>query len=354
MAAYEVYSFDTSVQRLFASTSATRDECDEKAASLVGGRITPVPHQGDHSYTVYGGPQDESVVQFRLEPFPLSTEVATLARQVHGDLAPLTTYHGQLGNIGDRPVFVYTFNRFPGINYAEFQLANMGDETENSEENKVVRKNLIEDVARFFAASWKSPQPLDLEIKEELQRAYHKDLELLLQHLPERFHPCIQQCLDSISPIFALLPTVLLHNDLCFFHYMVDETSGRLTGVVEWATANIRPFGLNLFELHNISESTQAKNKRGLYEDHEAIHANFWRVFQDEVGPLSPEVIHAIEMARNLGLFRSRGFTRRLPTEPAPVPIKDDERGRYNLEVLDASLIRPQTRMKGLRDMATG
>lgn len=146
MAAFEVYSLDAAIEKIFESTSSTRDACDERAASLVGGKITAVPIQGNCSYTVYGGPEDEFVVQFRLEQLPLNLETATLAHQVHGKSAPLTTYHGLLGDPNDRPVFVYTLSRIPGVNYLEFHLADENDE--NSEEATVIRKTLVEDLAR--------------------------------------------------------------------------------------------------------------------------------------------------------------------------------------------------------------
>jgi len=81
MSIYVNYSLDASIADFFTKTSVTREVCDGKAASLVGGRIIPVPIQGSCSYTVYGGPQLEFVVQFRLEPLPLSLKTAALARK---------------------------------------------------------------------------------------------------------------------------------------------------------------------------------------------------------------------------------------------------------------------------------
>ncbi|KAF3480664.1 uncharacterized protein GIQ15_06011 [Arthroderma uncinatum] len=145
-AAYEVYSLDNAIDTLFKSTSATREACEEKAARLVGGKIIPVPIQGCCSYTVYAGAQSEFVVQFRLELLQLQLEIAALAHEIHGNLAPLTTYHGHLGDINDRPVFVYTLSRIPGVNYLEYHLANQ--HAENSEESMAMRGALIEDLAR--------------------------------------------------------------------------------------------------------------------------------------------------------------------------------------------------------------
>ena len=50
-----------------------------------------------------------------------------------------------------------------------------------------------------------------------------------------------------------------------------------------------------------------------------------------------------IKRARTLGLFLSRGFTGRLANKPEPVPIGDDDHGRYNMMSFDGFLINPQT-----------
>jgi hypothetical protein len=145
MPAYVQYSLNSSIAEFFKRTSATREACDEKAASLVGGSIRPVPIQGSCSYTVYGGIQSEFIVQFRIQS--LSLETTALARKIHGDLAPTTTYHGQLGDTSQEAVSVYSLGRIPGISYLEYHLAN--DHAENSEENFALRANLIVDLARY-------------------------------------------------------------------------------------------------------------------------------------------------------------------------------------------------------------
>lgn len=146
MSVYVNYSLDASIADFFTKTSVTREVCDVKAASLVGGCIIPVPVQGSCSYTVYGGLQSEFVVQFRLESLPLNLRIAALARKIHGNLAPATTYHEQLGDINQEPVFVYSMDRIRGLSYLEFYLANKY--AANSEENFSLRANLIVDLAR--------------------------------------------------------------------------------------------------------------------------------------------------------------------------------------------------------------
>lgn len=51
----------------------------------------------------------------------------------------------------------------------------------------------------------------------------------------------------------------------------------------------------------------------------------------------------AIETARIMGLILSRGFTKRLAYMAPPVPILDDDLGRYSMLYLDGFLVNPAT-----------
>jgi len=151
MSAYPEYSLDIAIAEFFSQTSATREACDTKAKDLVGGKVVPVTVQGNCSYSVYAGPEFEFVVQFRLKSLMLKSEIVTLAREIYGFLAPNASFHGQLGEDGREPLFIYVMNRIPGISYLDFVLAN--GFPENSDENFVWRKTLMSDVARYGSPS---------------------------------------------------------------------------------------------------------------------------------------------------------------------------------------------------------
>ncbi|KAG9231957.1 hypothetical protein BJ875DRAFT_506330 [Amylocarpus encephaloides] len=291
MSTYPEYSLDIAIAEFFSQTSATRDACDTKAKDLVGGKIVPVTVQVNCSYSVYAGPEFEFI----------------------------------LGGDGKEPLFIYVMNRIPGISYLDFVLAN--GFPENSDENFVWRKTLVSDVARFFALSWKAPQEVDSEYRENLRRTYSKDLQLLLHYLPPRFHQIIQKCLSSMEAILSLL-MVLLHRDFGSCNIIVDGTSCRLTGVIDWAEAEICPFGQNLHSLQTLTGALHLK--------------------MDEVGDLSTETMKTIKTARIMGLLRSRCFTKRLANMPPATPIRDDETGRYNMLSLDGFLVNPATRFDDL------
>ena len=140
------------------------------------------------------------------------------------------------------------------------------------------------------------------------------------------------------------LPMVLLHKDFGTCNIMVDDTSGYLVGVIDWAEAEIGPFGLNLHSLQPLMSKFHLKNGWIRYEDCDTLQETFWNTFCEEFGGLNKETIRVIKSARVVGLLLSSGFTSRLANIPEPVPIPDDESGAYNMRDLDGLLINPVTR----------
>lgn len=146
------------------------------------------------------------------------------------------------------------------------------------------------------------------------------------------------------------LPMVLLHRDFGTCNIMVDETSCHLAGVVDWAEAEVCPFGLNLHSLQALTGKLHLRDGWTYYEDYAGLQDVFWGTFKQEVGGLMQDNMLAIKLARITGLLLSSGFTSRLANEPSPVPIADDEHGRYNMLSLDGFLINPETRFEGMEE----
>lgn len=117
----------------------------------------------------------------------------------------------------------------------------------------------------FFALSWKAPQEIDSDYRENLRRTYTNELQLLLHSLPPRFRQIIVNCLDSVEAILSL-PMVLLHRDFSQCNIMVNETTCHLTGVIDWAEAKICPFGQNLHSLQAFTGTLHFKNGWRRYE----------------------------------------------------------------------------------------
>ncbi|KAK1767837.1 hypothetical protein QBC33DRAFT_610929 [Phialemonium atrogriseum] len=272
---YSEYSVDAEIEAFFRKTSATRAACDARARELAG----------------------ENVAPFRLESLALKTEVTSLATEVYGSLAPEVSFEGKVGDGGKEPLYVYLMSR------------------------------------TFLALSWNAPQPVSPEYRGRLGQTYLRDLRLLHAALSSRFQPIVQACTDSMDDILSL-PMVLLHRDFGSCNIMVDEATCHLVGFIDWAEAQVCPFGLNLHSLQSLTGKPHLRNGRTRFGDYDTL--------QD---------LRTIKLARALGLLLSRGFTSRLANKPEPEPIGDDEQGRYNMMSLDGFLINPQTKFDGVEQL---
>ncbi|KAK3947912.1 hypothetical protein QBC32DRAFT_401298 [Pseudoneurospora amorphoporcata] len=281
------------IDAFFNKTSASRKACVARAKELVGdvdGVVVPVDVQGMRSYTVYAGPELDIVVQFRMESLALNISLATA---IYGSL----------------------------------------------------RRNFMGDVAHFMALFWKAPQPFGLEYRSRLRETYVTDLKLLNNLLPSRFRHTIKTCIDAIDDILSL-PMVLLHRDFGPCNIIVDEATCHLVGVINWAEAEVCPFGLNLHSLGFLSGKLHLSNGWTRYGDYHTLQDIFWERFKGEVGGLSGHQLQTIKIARALDVLLLSGFTSRLANEPKPVPITDDKQGHYNMMLLDGFLINPETRFE--------
>ncbi|KFZ08032.1 hypothetical protein V502_09592 [Pseudogymnoascus sp. VKM F-4520 (FW-2644)] len=271
-----------------------------------------------------------------------------LAKQLYGTLAPEVFFVGQLvddGIAGKEPLYIYLANRIRGVTQLDFNLTH--GLPDNSQDNFAWRKTLIGDMARFFALSWKSPQLVDPSYRNRLRQTYTSELQLLLTALPVRFHAITQSCIDSVDAILSL-PMVFLHQDFGVCNIMVDETTCHLVGVIDWAEAEIGPFGLNLSALESLSGKLHLRNGWSRYEYYNILQDTFWDTLKKEVGDIAEDDLRTVRLARITGLLLTYGFTSRFANDPGHVPIGGDEQGRYNMLSLDGFLINPETRFEGL------
>ncbi|KAK4101364.1 hypothetical protein N658DRAFT_425828 [Parathielavia hyrcaniae] len=339
------YSVDAEIDEFFQKTSATRAECHARAKELVDGNVVPVPIQGVCSYAVYAGPELEYVVQFRLESLALRDGLSSRVSEVYGSFAPSTSFEGVVGDGEKEPLHVFVMSRVRGITHLDFILRN--GYPEDSPDNIRWRRNLIGDVARFMALSWKGVQLVTPEYRSSLRETYLRDLRLLHSALPPRFRPIVQTCIDSMDDIMSL-PMVLLHRGFGSCNIMVDENTFHLAGVVDWAEAEVCPFGLNLHSLQKLTGKLHLRNGWVRYVDYDDLQKVFWETFEREIGGLPDDRRQAIKLARVVGLLLSYGFISRLANEPEPTPVGDDERGRYNMLSLDGFPVNPETKFDGL------
>lgn len=146
-----VYNLEREIEGFFEWASATRSACDDYVKEALGGEVTPVPLQGESSYTVFAGPKGESVAQFRFKSLELKKETIALAQSIHGNLVPQVTFKGQIGEDieGKEQLRIYFMNRIQGNSYLGFLLSHCADVPEESPQFSVWRKNVIADIARY-------------------------------------------------------------------------------------------------------------------------------------------------------------------------------------------------------------
>ncbi|ODA77322.1 hypothetical protein RJ55_06950 [Drechmeria coniospora] len=267
-------------------------------------------------------------------------------KDIFGPLATQTTFEGRLGRGEGERLHVYLMSRMRGVTHLDFVLAH--DVPENSPENFNWRKNLIGDVAHFMALCWNSSRHVSSEYRIGLRQTYVKDLQALSSALPYRFKPVIQTCIDSVDNILSL-PMVLLHKDFGACNIIVDPATCNLVGVIDWAEAEVCPFGLNLHSLESLSGKLDLRDGWTRFEDYDTLQNVFWDRFKQKVGGLTDDQLQTVQLARALGVLLSHGFTSRLANEPDPAPIGDNEYGRYNTMSLDAFLLLPPTKLDGSR-----
>lgn len=196
----------------------------------------------------------------------------------------------------------------------------------------------------FTLLHGKNPQTVDQSFREALHQRYERDLRRLLAALPDRFRPIIQQSIDAL-PAIVSLPIVVLHKDFGVCNVMVDANDNHMVGIIDWAEAEIGPFGTNLHSLQQFMSHYRLGVGWVRHDNYNALDSTFWDTFSTAVGGLEEETTRTIKSAIIVGLLRSHGFTRRLANMPEPEPIRDDESGAYEMLGLDTLLIAPATKL---------
>jgi hypothetical protein len=147
---------------------------------------------------------------------------------------------------------------------------------------------------------------------------YSSLLDKLSQGLPERFYPKLDEIRQGLPLLFRpSYPIVVNHDDLLENNIHVDEKTGRITGIVDWADAIFAPFGTSLGGLETLL-GVQTSKQWHFHPSHKHLRKEFWKSFYAITGNLSADDRQAIEIGRMFGLFRTHGFDR--------LPEKDDAR----------------------------
>lgn len=148
--------------------SVTRQDCIIEALRIAGGHHVEESHiQGAWSYTLFAGPQLDTVVQFRPPSTSQALPIGKIAKacEIHNlhDESPLVArveFKGLIGyssevvevapdefEVEEEPgLAVYTMDRMPGLTHAEF--LQVSGNAQNSDEARMARKTFVIDFAR--------------------------------------------------------------------------------------------------------------------------------------------------------------------------------------------------------------
>lgn len=136
-------------KRFFDSRSSpTQAQCDQIALSISGAaKVSPVDNPGSLSYTVVcndcPGPRKDLVVSFREPGGLLDDGMVGLAKKIHGDLVPESTYHGSVEG-SEPPLSIYSMPYLRGSALVEVQSV----EVEMSSDDEAKHEMLFKHLAR--------------------------------------------------------------------------------------------------------------------------------------------------------------------------------------------------------------
>jgi len=295
----EQMSLDASIDDFFQRsglTSQDRLECYNFVERFYPGKtISPASCQGYCSMTIFAG--EDSVVQFRPHSYRLDLRITDAAREVYGTFAPETRY---LTTLPASRLAVYSMRRIDGISFKHLRAScALAGSTPH-------RMELCKDFAQFLAKSWYNHNAEELPLGQ-IGRSLVTRLEHLSEELPSRFQPTVRNVLRNLHRIEAL-PWVLTHGDIVAANIMVHPSTGRLTGMVDWAEAERLPFGTCLYGLEEILGEMTATGFQ-YYGDADDVRALFWTQLQRNVPELEQKpLLDAVKLARDLGVLLWHGI----------------------------------------------
>ncbi|KAH9222825.1 hypothetical protein DL95DRAFT_145020 [Leptodontidium sp. 2 PMI_412] len=258
--------------------------------------ISPASCQGYCSMTVLVG--ENTVIQFRPSNYRLDLRVTTAARDIYGTFAPETEYIGTLPASG---LLVYKMERIRGISFKHLR-----DSTAIHRMPVYGRARLCRDFAVFLSKSWYrgtvEHRPLG-----RVGRSIRTRLQSLCTDLPVRFQGKARHVLANLQRI-ETLPWVLTHGDIVAANIMVDPSSGELTGLVDWAEAEILPFGVCLYGLEELLGEITPTGFQDC-SDARILRDLFWAELKRHIPALGwSHTLEAVKLARDLGVLLWHGI----------------------------------------------
>jgi hypothetical protein len=123
---------------------------------------------------------------------------------------------------------------------------------------------------------------------------------------------------DTLTQLLAIenYPVVLNHGDLIPSNILVDEASWAITGLVDWAEAEMLPFGTCLYGLEYLLggfgsvssvDGTATKPVWKYHKGSDALRAIYWQALKRE-RPKIGESVGDVACMRDVGVFLWFGY----------------------------------------------
>ncbi|KAF1985888.1 hypothetical protein K402DRAFT_103001 [Aulographum hederae CBS 113979] len=226
--------------------------------------VQPCPFQGSMSYTaILSTSSERLVVQFRSSQQDLFG--VTEARHIHGDLVPLVSFYGEYEGL-----FVYTSSFVEGIPYIHALM-----ESPDFEFPLVKTMKALHDMADIITRNaGGNIVPTDPSSLLDGVKSMADAYPFRKANLRSTVLTCISK-LMPLLPDLAALPSVLNHQDLGAFNFLIDEPSCHILAVLDWDGALYLPVGSNFHFLEIFFGHMTPISWRNS-EDRDELEASFY------------------------------------------------------------------------------
>lgn len=298
-------------------SATARAQCDEFArSSWPDFVVSPCERQGYCSYTLWLG--DKAVVQFRPTAFVMNEPVmyelsdaflGTYGVPSYGKCGTIDCPAAESANVSQ--MHVYLMTRVSGISLAEFQ------ETSHLHQDFFSKtKVLVEDLADFFVRSWQHSQDRkgywNSQYASKVAGSLRYRLRLLRNIEGSDLKKAVRQVEAEIDAI-EQSRGCLTHGDLVPANIMVDQSTGKLTGLIDWAEGESLPLGVGLYGLEEVLGMTDPVTGLFVYHAfHHELRQHFWRTFEalrrDQDERFDESDLREMKLGRRLGILLWRGI----------------------------------------------
>ncbi|KAF2726117.1 hypothetical protein K431DRAFT_342359 [Polychaeton citri CBS 116435] len=255
------------------------------------------------------------VVQLRRECFKLDLSMVVAARTVYGSIVPVTIEKAILPvRSTEASVQVVEMELVDGVRLDRILASAQADE------NTVKLRRVIEGLADIFATAWRRGQvgrqdqhtgrigstilPRLMELGRELPSLALRSAAVSARRTLED---------GMLEP----LPVTVQHGDLLPSNIVIDPTTWRVQGLLDWVEAEYLPWGINLYGLEHllgecVSTIEEGRQKcRFVYQGQaDALRRHFWfhLLAQLPHSAQQPAVLDAVLSARTIGVLLWHGF----------------------------------------------